>query len=356
MDRVQVYRGQIPYESDVLGMQQDAYMGLSWLAMDVLGSATVVGGLACNPTTPASLSVTVGPGRIYTKAVLDQNPIGQIGGTGGLPADTNSDHQILKQGALTDTQTFAITAPGVSGQSQVYLIQAQLQEIDDPSTTLQFYNTTNPSAPISQSLSPARRDKCVLQLKAGTAATTGTQVAPTSDAGWTPLWAITVANGQTTITLTSISAATGAPFITALGGLPGKAPAADIQAGVRDDEYITPLQLKNAMLPQILTDAATVAFDQSKGFRARLTMTPAVGNTRVLGVPTNLQDGATGSIQLKQPATGGPCSVTFNACWDFGSLGAPTSFSTAANKTDMLYYEVIDAATPVLKCSFSKAG
>ena len=83
--------------------------------------------------------------------------------------------------------------------------------------TSQFYNTDNPNAPITAVVSPSRLDKCVVQVKAGTPATTGSQVAPTVDAGWIPLWAVTVANGATTITAGNIVAAAGAPAI-AIGG------------------------------------------------------------------------------------------------------------------------------------------
>ena len=228
MDRVQVYRGEIPYESDWLNTQQWAYEALGLFALDVLGATTAVAGLACNPTSPASLSVTVGPGRIYQKLSLDTAPIGQVGGIGGLGADTNADHKILKQGLNRDTQTFTFTAPGGAGQSIVYLIQAQFQEVDDASTLLQFYNPADPNSPLSQSMSPARRNKCLLSVKAGTAATTGTQVAPAPDAGWVAVWDITVANGQTTITSGNIAADSAAVFVATGGG--GSSPAGNFIA------------------------------------------------------------------------------------------------------------------------------
>jgi hypothetical protein len=51
------------------------------------------------------------------------------------------------------------------------------------------------------------------------AATTGTQVAPAPDAGYTGLYAVTVANGQTTITSGSIAQLATAPFFTKLPAL-----------------------------------------------------------------------------------------------------------------------------------------
>lgn len=214
MDRVQVYRSELPYETDFLQAHQWSMEALGLFILDVLGgTATGVAGFACIPTTPASLNVKVGPGRIYKLAALEATDLGKYLGTGGLSADTTTDHQIMKQALLRDTQTFAITPPGTSGQSQCYLVQGQFVEADDTGADKQFYNTSNPNAPLTQNVSPARRLKANLSLKAGAAATTGTQSAPTADAGWIPLWVITVANGATTITGGNIVAAAGAPFV-----------------------------------------------------------------------------------------------------------------------------------------------
>lgn len=218
MDRRTVYRGELPYEADLLQAEQFAYEALGLLIQDIIGSGTAVAGLACVPTAPASLNVKVGPGRIYKLGALESTDWGKLVGTGGLDADVNVDHQIMKQGLLRDTQQFAITPPVTAGQSQCYLIQAQFQEADDAGQDKQFYNVSNPNAPITNNVSPARRNKCVLSLKAGTAATTGTQVAPAADAGWTPVWVVTVAQGATTITGGNIAAHGSAPFIVIGGG------------------------------------------------------------------------------------------------------------------------------------------
>ena len=90
------YRGQIPYETDFLYAQRFEYEALGLALMDILGSSTVFGGLACTPTSPASLSVNIGPGRIYSKQHLDDTAWGQIAGAGGLALDINADHSILK--------------------------------------------------------------------------------------------------------------------------------------------------------------------------------------------------------------------------------------------------------------------
>jgi hypothetical protein len=218
MDRDTSYRGQVLYETNLLNMSRYAFEALGLFARDVLGATTVFSGLACTATSPASLAVNIGPGRIYSLQNLDDSVWGQLVGTGGLAADINADHKIMKQGLFRDTTAFPLTPPATVGQSIVYLIQAQFQEADDAPVTTQFYNSTNPSAPITNSVSQARRDKCIVASKAGTAATTGSQVAPTADAGWIPLWVVTIAYGATTIVTGNIAAAVGAPVITIGGG------------------------------------------------------------------------------------------------------------------------------------------
>ena len=218
MDRVTVYRDQQPYETDILLPERLAYEALGLFALDVLGATTVFGGLACTPTTPASLNVRVGPGRIYTKAALEAADWGKIAGTGGLNADVAADHQILKQGILRDTQVIAIAPPGTVGQSIKYLIEGRYETADTTAVSTPFYNPQAPNSPINAPVSRQRLDKAVVQLKAGVAATTGAETAPAVTAGWIPLWVITVAYGATTITAPNIVAHVSAPAISIGGG------------------------------------------------------------------------------------------------------------------------------------------
>lgn len=214
MDRDQFYRNELLYEGDLMGSFREAYRALGLFAADVLGVGNSVGGFPCTATGPAGLSVNLGPGRIYANKTLDDTPMGQIGGTGGMAADTSTDHMIVKMGKMIDTwNTGMITPPVTAGQSQVFLIQVQYQQADDAATLLQFWNPANPLAPTSASLSPARRDIAIASIKAGAAATTGTQVAPSADAGWIGLYDITVANGATTIVAGNITVHAAAPFI-----------------------------------------------------------------------------------------------------------------------------------------------
>ena len=70
MDRIMVYPGAIPLDTDMLATNRNAMVALGALAQMVVGSAPVVDGLACTPTSPASLSVVVQPGSITQLSVV----------------------------------------------------------------------------------------------------------------------------------------------------------------------------------------------------------------------------------------------------------------------------------------------
>jgi hypothetical protein len=211
MDRPIVYSGQIPLSSDLLNSSKNAMIGLSKLAAAILGTGTLVNGLACTPTAPASLSVNVAAGEIYQMAAMDATAYG------GLAADVT--HTLLKQGISLDTTTLALTAPATVGQSINYLIQATYEDIDSNLVVLPFYNSANPLQALNgqggngQSLPTMRKGQCVIGLKAGASANTGTQATPAPDAGYVGLWVVTVAYGQTTITAPNIVAYANAPFV-----------------------------------------------------------------------------------------------------------------------------------------------
>src|ERR1700728_321867 len=109
MDRQEIYPITLPYETDFLSAQRFAQEGLGLLSMDILGTGPVAVGLGCNPTSPASLAIVISPGRLYQTTLLDANAYGQLTGAnivtvngqpvaGGLPADTDVNHSVLKQG------------------------------------------------------------------------------------------------------------------------------------------------------------------------------------------------------------------------------------------------------------------
>ncbi len=211
MDRVIVWPSAIPQDLDLLNTNKNMMVGLGAALQAILGTSTVVDGFGCVPTTPASMNVTVGAGSIYSFQAIDQTAYGSI--------DADTTDQTVKQGIYFGNTTFGCPAPLAAGNSLVYLIQAQYQEVDGGATVLPYYNASNPSVPYSGPANAGtpnvtvRQGKCVLAIKAGTAATTGTQVAPAADAGYVGLWTVTVSYGATTVTGANIQSVTGAPFI-----------------------------------------------------------------------------------------------------------------------------------------------
>ncbi|CAG9244902.1 gp53-like domain-containing protein [Paraburkholderia caribensis] len=212
MKRQTVYVGAVPLESDILQSNKNAFVAVGHVLQDMLGTSTLFSGLGCVPTGPAGMTVNVNPGRAYSLQATDTGP------WSSLLADATP---LMKQGILLAAQNFACPAPGTAGFSINYLIQGAFQEVDTGSTVLPYYNAANPAQAFNgpngtgTSQTTARDNTVQLQLKAGVAATTGSQVTPTPDAGFTGLWVVTVAFGQVTITSTSIAQYAGAPFLPA---------------------------------------------------------------------------------------------------------------------------------------------
>ena len=186
-------------------------VALGFLAQATLGSSTAVDGLACLPTTPASMQVTVGPGSIASFQTVDATSFGS------LPADTTDP--LVKMGVMATATTFTLTAPATSGQSINYLIEAAFSETDASSVVLPYYNASNPSQPYSgpsnsgTAQDTQRIQRVALQLKPGTPAAAGTQATPAVDSGYVGLYVITVNYGQVTVTTGSIATIPTAPFV-----------------------------------------------------------------------------------------------------------------------------------------------
>lgn len=125
MDRNIVYPGSIPQDVDILYPNRNAMVGIAALTAAALGTGVVVDGLACVPTTPASLSVMVEPGSITQLSSLDATAYGS------LAADVTD--QIVKTGINLQAVSFPLVAPASSGESINYLIEASFSETDtDP--------------------------------------------------------------------------------------------------------------------------------------------------------------------------------------------------------------------------------
>ncbi|PZR35780.1 hypothetical protein [Caulobacter segnis] len=127
-----------------------------------------------------------------------------------------------------------------------------------------------------------------------------------------------------------------------------KGTGADIRAGADDAKYLTSKSLYDASLFVPLADAATIAVDMSNFLNAKVTL----GGNRTLANPTNVKEGQSGLIRITQDATGSR-TLAFGSAWKF-SGGAP-SLTTTAGAVDLIAYVVVDAATPVINCTISKA-
>jgi hypothetical protein len=210
MDRQIVYSGQIPLSTDLLSAEKNAYLALLKLAAGVLGTNTLINGLSCVPTNPASDSVIVNPGEVYSLQTLDANAYSDLG------TDSRS---VLKQGIITSQTTLNLAQPATIGYSVNYLIEVAFSETDAGSTILPYYNSGNPAQPYSGPggtgafQNTVRQDTIIIQAKAGIAAPTNSQATPTVDVGFIGLFVVQVDYGQTAIGSNHITHVSGAPFI-----------------------------------------------------------------------------------------------------------------------------------------------
>lgn len=211
MDRQITYSGQLLSETSLLQMTKDTMIGVSKLASAVLGTGTMANGFAVTPTGPASLQVVCAPGEIYSMTAIDALAFST------LPADTT--HSILKQGILLDGVTLSCSAPGTTGQSINYLVQATYQDTDSTPVLLPYYNSANPALPYSGmgnnglTQNTIRKGSAIVAVKAGASAATGSQATPAPDAGYVGLYVVTVAFGQTAITAGGIAQYSGAQML-----------------------------------------------------------------------------------------------------------------------------------------------
>jgi hypothetical protein len=200
MDRPLVYPDAVPAETDWLWVAKNCMVGLGLLFQDLIGTQTLAAYLPCTPGS--GLTVSIGAGRIYSLQPTDATPYSS------LAADS---HTIIKQGFLKDPSVLACPAPGTAGQSINYLVEATYADVDKNLVTLPYYNASNPlqaySGPENNGAAQATVRASVLQLqvKAGTAAATGSQVTPAADAGYIGLYVVTVAYGATTVVNANIS-------------------------------------------------------------------------------------------------------------------------------------------------------
>lgn len=219
MDRPLIYTGALPQTTDLLNLARWSMEGQAWQAQGVLGAGPFITDFTCIPQTVPNLSVQVTPGQIFQSYNLDSTAYSD------LPAVTSQ--QIVKQGIFRTTNTLGCPAPSTSGQSINYLVEIAYTDSDSGPIVLPYYNAANPAVAQSgpsnsgTSQNTVRQGLCTVQVKAGTAATTGTQTTPAPDGGFVGAFVVTVANGQTQILSGNISTYSAAPFISVkLGQVP----------------------------------------------------------------------------------------------------------------------------------------
>jgi hypothetical protein len=181
MDRNIVYPGSIPLDTDLLSVNRNTMIGLGFLARAILGTNTIADGLQCQPTSPASMNVIVGPGSITQMGPIDLLAYGSIA--------ADATDQIVKMGINITPTTFSLIAPSSVGQSINYLIEAAFQEVDGSPIVLPYYNASNPAQSFSgpenagTAQNTARAQSVQLQLKPGVPGNAGSQTTPVVDSG-----------------------------------------------------------------------------------------------------------------------------------------------------------------------------
>lgn len=318
MDRTIVYPGAIPLDTDILNINRNVLIGFGALSAAVLGTGMIADGLACLPSVPASLTVTVAAGSITQFGPVDANAYGSLG--------ADQAEQVVKTGINLDPVTFTLGAPGTSGQSVNYLIEATFSETDGVAVVLPYVNAANPSVPYSGpnnsggAQNTMRIERVQLQVKPGAAAGAGTQSTPAVDAGWVGLYVVTVNYGQSAITSADIVTLPGAPFLSFK--LPQLRPGfSAMQVFERSGDFVVPsgvTQVRvravgggggagyHASLPGAGGGQGGTAIDIVTGLIPGQAISVAVGGVGLSpGTPGNGSSGGTSSFGTYLQASGG---------------------------------------------------
>lgn len=111
--------------------------------------------------------------------------------------------------------------------------------------------------------------------------------------------------------------------------MPVKTTGAALRAAANDTDFVTPKSVADAAALVALTDAATIAVDLAAGTNFTVTL---AGN-RTLGAPSGAKPGMSGTILIKQEATGSR-TLAYNTAWK--PFGSTPALSTAASAVDLL--------------------
>ena len=198
MDRVTVFAGQLPLETDILRTGQFAMVGTAKLGEAVLGTAPTVSGFPITATAPASLILNLGAGTVFQQEPLEATP------WSSLPADTA--HQIMKEGISLDPIPLTFTPPATTGYSQSFLVQVQYQESDSDLVLRPYFNAADPDVQFSGPGGSGTKDSTTRKggvyalIKPGAAVNSAAPTAPAPDSGFVGLYVVTIAAGATQLT------------------------------------------------------------------------------------------------------------------------------------------------------------
>ncbi len=272
-------------------------------------------GVARTLTAPATgLTITNGDGILGNPTFAFANDLAALEGltTTGIAVRTAADTWISRQVAGTTNRISITNGDGVLGNPTV--------DIDA------LYAGQSTIATVGTITAGTWNGTAVDPLHGGTGLTangTINQLITVSNASATAWEYKTVSGTTNQITVTP---GTG----TLVFGLPQNI---NTTADVAFNSVNAPV-VKSAILT--LTDAANVAWDMSLGIHATVTLTTAVGATRVLDNPTVLQAGAVVVLQVIQDATGG-YALTYGTAYKWVGGVAPV-VAVGANAVSILTF------------------
>jgi hypothetical protein len=205
MDRIIVYPGSIPLDTDLLNTNRNTMVAVAALASAMLGPLPSVDGLAVAPSAAGGLAVDVAPGSLSVLTPVDGAAYGSLA--------ANPNQAVVQTAINLASVTLPLIAPTNPGYAVTFLIQASFQEQDTDNTVLPYYNAANPTQPFlgpnnSGAAQPTlRTQRVAVTAKVGIAAPVGSNVAPLPDSGWIALATVNVGYGQSSVSGSSIAAA-----------------------------------------------------------------------------------------------------------------------------------------------------
>jgi hypothetical protein len=187
-----------------------------------------------------------------------------------------------------------------------------------------------------------RQGVAAIQIKAGTAATTGTQTTPTADAGWTGIYVVTVANGAATITSGNITQLATAPFL--LVTLP------NVPAGVQGQSWTYWVDTGSANALAITPVPAIASYVAGQRFSVKAANANTGATTiNVSGLGTKaVVSAANAALVGTEIISGGIIDVEYNGT-SFQIVSETVNVTANSTKTGSApkrnYFEMVSAGT-----------